>query len=573
MTTTNVRFHALVQTTTALNTDRYIGRIGYDSTKARWVVSPDGATWAESARRDVAETFAVSITSPAIVASTSLRIAALNGLLAQTSGGNVRTATASDLPSHASRHENGGADPLTGANIAGLRVSDSPEWAGASLNGNLWLKASGNRVWSMLGSATSFDLASRNADGSAIDWPITIGHGAGEAIVIGGSTSRPVNVKHSIQLNGVDTITATREGRFTGLRLTNLSAGKIPVASDANGQITASGLTDDGAYFSSTRTLRLWNFLTRSGLTWSAFQWTQSSDERVSILSSDAGGVGGYHTVVLAPADTNIADRCLGGINYAQKTPGTFTGTNPGLKIVMSGRSAGAGGSTGGYGGQWRLEYRPDNGANLANALRVGCFGGGVADAVQADILLRANADFLATYAKIQKDSSNSVGLDVVGPSGTGKFRMVNTGAGSELGVSSGTLEILCANGVAIGVPGGSSILITSADTSISNLWTSGVTKRQFFERTGSGATPANETLIVYTGSSNATESLPSATGSKRIIEFSHCGTGDWTIDADGTDLILDGGSSGVGSVTILPTNTTRSRKYFDFQPGKWARL
>lgn len=556
-------------------------------------------------------------------------------------------------PSHAATHEFGGADPLTGANIAGLRVTDSPEFNRMTLGSELRLKRGGVQEWGLVAGSGGLELASRNADWSAIDWPIMIGHDAGGVIRLGGTTNRPVNLTYSLQMGGVETISSTRvgtltqlkvskalgasrvdllndietwgasswldsganlrisylqgdttwtdrftlsrngnlnilsgsgqiagvdfvtsgrEGRFTGMRLSNLSSGQIPVSSDGNGQITASGLTDDGTFFGVSRVLRMWNSMARSGNTWTDLQWTQDVNERVSILSSNSSGPYAYHSWVFVPPDAEAAGRVLGGTIWGQKVSGK-SGTAPGLKAGMYAKAVGSGGSTGGFGGQIVLNYRPDNGTSQTDALKIGAFGGGVADAVQADILLRANADFLTTYAKIQKDSNPSVGLDVVGPGGTGKLRMVNAGAGSELGLPAGTLEILCANGVGIGVPGGSSIMVSALGVAVANIWTSGSTKSQFLERTGSGATPGNETLIVYTGSSNATESLPAATGSKRIIEFSHCGTGDWTLDANGTDILMDGGSSGVGSVTILPTNATRSRRYIDYQAGKWARL
>ena len=231
------------------------------------------------------------------------------------------------------------------------------------------------------------------ADGSGAVWYKHDANDASYKHYFTGNTrfSAAVNIIGAIQQNGADAITSTREGRLTGLRLSNLSSGQMPVASDSNGQITASGQTDDGTYFSTNRVYRAWNTLTKSGNTWTALQWNQSTEERVSIFSSDASGIGGYHSMVLVPWDADTADRGLGNIDWAQRVSGK-SGTNPGLKIAMSGRSAGAGGSVGGYGGQWRLEYRPDNGANLVNALRVGVFGGSTADAVQADILLRASA-------------------------------------------------------------------------------------------------------------------------------------------------------------------------------------
>ena len=294
-----------------------------------------------------------------------------------------------DLPNHAATHEFGGADPLTGANIAGLRVSDSPEWAGASLNGNLWLKTGGNRAWSMVAAATSLEIAARNSDGSAIDWPIIVTKAAGGTVEIGGTTSRPVNIKYSLQLNAVDTITSTREGRFTGLRLSNMSSGQIPVASDANGQIAASGLTDDGTFLGISRIIRAWNSLARSGNTWTDLQWTQDAQERVSIFSSNGSGAGAYHNVTLVPADTEATGRGLGVILYAQKVSGK-SGVNPGLKAAILADSVGAGGTVGGFGGKLRIRYRPDNGNDLVDALRIGAFGGGTADAVETAILLRA---------------------------------------------------------------------------------------------------------------------------------------------------------------------------------------
>lgn len=573
MSTTNVRFHALVQTTAALNTDRYIGRIGYDSTKARWVVSPDGATWAESARRDVAETFAVSITSPSIVASTALRIAALNGMLAQTAGGDVRVATASDLPSHASRHQDGGADALAGQSIPGLRVGDSPNWAQVGVRASSTIapvqfqEPGGLRRFEVRWDGPNDRLAifSGADDGSQRSNRILVPRS--DASPIGAYLGLNV-ASGALQVGGVDAITSAREGRFTGLRLSNFTSGQIPVASDANGQITASGETDDGTYFTTNRTFRAWNTLTKSGQLWTALQWTQSAEERVSILSSDASGVGGYHSMVLVPWDSDTADRGLGNIDWAQRVSGK-SGTNPGLKVAMSGRSAGAGGSVGGYGGQWRLEYRPDNGANLVNAMRVGCFGGSTPDAVQADILLRAMSGFDSTgVAKFGKFSlgnylcSGVTNGDLLIVSGASRG---DSGYASELYLNTYEATLKC------GQFGFSSDGIYSYidQAKFRNALYSAKT-----ERTGSGTTQWNDgPAVYYTGSGGNTETLPIAVGSGRIIFYAHAGTGTWTLQRQGSDVIRDGGIPTVTSIAILANASVTSRILMDVSSGLWVRL
>lgn len=503
---------------------------------------------------------------------TAIEALSTSGYLRRT-GTNTWTLDSAATPaSHAASHLFGGADLLTGANIAGLRVSDSPEWAGASLNGNLWLKTGGNRAWSMFAAATSLEIAARNPDGSAIDWPIIVTQAAGGVIAIGGTTSRPVNIKYSLQVNAIDTITSTREGRFTGLRLTNLSAGQIPVASDANGQITASGLTDDGTFLGISRIIRAWNSIARSGSTWTDLQWTQDAQERVSIFSSNGSGAGAYHNVTLVPADTEATGRGLGVIQYAQKVSGK-SGVNPGLKAAILADSVGAGGTVGGFGGKLRIRYRPDNGNDLVDALRIGAFGGGTADAVETAILLRANADFLASYAKIQKDADASVGLDVVGPSGTGKFRMLNSGGGSVLGINAGSLEISCANGIGIGTTAGNaSILISTGDVSIAKTYLSGTHRVLPTERTSSASTAIDDRLVVYTGTTNHTESLPAATGSNRVLAFAHASSsGTWTIDANGTDEIAGELQAKVGSIAIFSNSSVKNRTLIDFAPGLWV--
>lgn len=219
-----------------------------------------------------------------------------------------------------------------------------------------------------------------------------------------------LEVTLNLQIAGVNRITSTGEGQFTGLRLTNLSVGQIPVASDANGQIAASGLTDDGTFLSGTRVFRLWNTMACSGNTWTDLQWTQDAQQRVSMLGSNGSGGNAYHILTFVPNDTEAAGRDLGYISYGQKVSGK-SGGSPGIKIDMFGRALGAGGSVGGFGGQWGINYRPDNGSALLPALRVGAFGGGVQDAVEAAILLRAAAGL--NIAGL--GSSGALGVDASG--------------------------------------------------------------------------------------------------------------------------------------------------------------
>lgn len=115
------------------------------------------------------------------------------------------------IPSHASKHHSGGSDPLSGQSIAGLLTTSSPVFADLSLDGSLWLRNSGVRNWSIFGS-NAFELASRNSDGSAIDWPIIVAHAAAGTITLGGSTSRLVNVKYALKVDGQTTLATSLTG-------------------------------------------------------------------------------------------------------------------------------------------------------------------------------------------------------------------------------------------------------------------------------------------------------------------------------------------------------------------------
>ncbi|HOX49892.1 MAG TPA: hypothetical protein PKY05_00280 [Fibrobacteria bacterium] len=156
-----------------------------------------------------------------------------------------------DLPIHAPRHYWDGPDPIAGQSLSGLRVTSTPEFSGCVLNGMQWFKSSGSRAWSILGSSTAFELGSRNSDGSAIDWPIVIGHDAGGVIRLGGTTSRPVNLMFSLQFGGLETINSAREGVLTKISVKKALGATIETASRVDlindtGTWGASSWTDSG---------------------------------------------------------------------------------------------------------------------------------------------------------------------------------------------------------------------------------------------------------------------------------------------------------------------------------------
>lgn len=377
-------------------------------------------------------------------------------------------------PAHGPTHEYNGADPITGQNLSGLRITDAPRWAGVGIVAP--------------GSAGDFDWRSTDAlRKMTARWNTTLdqleffssndaGGSRSNRIILPRSDSSPVLVglglnvaSGALQVGGVDSILATREGRFTGLRLSNMAANQIPVSSDANGQITASGLTDDGTFLGASRVLRMWNSMARSGNTWTDLQWTQDVNERVSILSSNSSGQYAYHSWVFVPPDAEATGRVLGGQMWAQKVSGK-SGTAPGLKAAMYAKTAGTGGSTGGFGAQIVFNYRPDNGATQVDALKIGAFGGGVADAVQADILLRAAAGIQTDYIRFGSETQSGNWS----PTTTTKRYVKQTGAGTI------TLPVNCS------AYAGMEFTVVMTMTSVANVFvekdTHGTTDRYFFK-------------------------------------------------------------------------------------------
>ena len=361
------------------------------------------------------------------------------GVLTRT-GANTWAVVSTVAPTdHAPDHHAGGGDALAGQSIAGLRVSDSPAWAQVAIRAASTIAPlpfqtpAGSRRFEMRWDEGNdrWALFSGNDDGTQRSNRILVPRADASPVWIG----LGLNVASgSLQVAGVDAVTSGRAGRFTGMRLTNLTTGQIPVCSDGNGEITASGQTDDGTYLTSNRVFRSWNSLAKSGNTWTDFQWTQDPNERVSIFGANVAGADGFHSIVLAPYDTETTGRFLGIIHWGQRGSGR-SGTAPGLKAEMLAESIGAGGGVGGFGARMRLRYRPDNGANLVDALRVGAFGGSAVDAVETAILLRASAgvqipaitsSLLKTGSTgvIQEAVSNTDYLPASNPTATGTMSL-----------------------------------------------------------------------------------------------------------------------------------------------------
>ena len=169
------------------------------------------------------------------------------------------------------------------------------------------------------------------------------------------------------------------------------------------------------------------------------------------MFSSNGSGAGAYHTLAMSHADNEAVDRVLGFQVWCQKVVGK-TGTNPGIKIDMSGTSVGSGGTNGGFGGKWTLRYRPDNGANMVDALRVGAFGGSTVDAVEAAILLRANAAITTTFVTFRDDTAQAPGLDLICGNGqAGHLRMINNVGAAILGGQIGDTELTTNNSLRLG--------------------------------------------------------------------------------------------------------------------------
>jgi len=200
---TNIRFKGLTATTVALNADRFQGRIAYDSTLSRFVVSPDGTAWAVMARRDVLETFAAGIQDSTLTVVDGIVGAGTSGRLQNYSGLSVVATTGS------ARTFVLGSGSLAGQPIQlqlnGI-TSQSKRIFFRTGSVHRWAFGADSDAESGSNAGSRLVLESYTDGGTLIDNPLTVVRASAGLITIGGSTLRPVT----------NTGTFTSQGRIIG---------------------------------------------------------------------------------------------------------------------------------------------------------------------------------------------------------------------------------------------------------------------------------------------------------------------------------------------------------------------
>ena len=202
MTLQNVRFKGLVKTTAELESDKFAGRIGWNSTLARFVAYFNPTNYATMARKDIAETFpglsATNLTQNRVVA------VGANGQLVDDAG-LTRTQTSGVTTS--------------------LTVGDGNVAGAISILSNA---AVGQETSLLLGEAGATKLQIRRTASGVIDFripgvdiPISFPEVAGGDIALGGSgsTKRDVNLTGNLKLAGTQRISSA--GRFDASSLYN----------------------------------------------------------------------------------------------------------------------------------------------------------------------------------------------------------------------------------------------------------------------------------------------------------------------------------------------------------------
>lgn len=254
----NIRFKGLIDTTVNLNTDRFLGRIAYDTTLARSVVCYDGTNWAQNARRDVLETFSAGIQDSTLTLANGIVVRGSSGRLVNLSGvthdGTTLTTPSLNISSGAlslggtTRYTNGGvvkAVSLEGTaytsgrvplistagafidsarivyslgGVTTLTIGDGTTAglgavtidAVAASPALVSLRSDAVQRWGIIRAATSLDLnvTAYNSSGVAIDNPVNIVNASAGLITIGGSTSRAVNFTGAIQTGGTQRLSS-----------------------------------------------------------------------------------------------------------------------------------------------------------------------------------------------------------------------------------------------------------------------------------------------------------------------------------------------------------------------------
>lgn len=228
---TPIRFQGLVKTTAEIEADKFAGRIGWNTTLARFVAYYNSTQYAQMARRDVLETFAQGIQDSTqtagrlTYATTGGRLAGDAGLLFSQTGGVTDSLIVGD----------GSVNPriiINGAN---------------SVNSSLYLQGNGFNRWGFIRVANSNVLLIRahDAAGAAIDSPININNSAGGLITLGGA-GRDVSLTGGLQIGGARRISSA--GRFDATSLYNSAwggSGIRPLLTDNAGM----GYATDAATF------------------------------------------------------------------------------------------------------------------------------------------------------------------------------------------------------------------------------------------------------------------------------------------------------------------------------------
>lgn len=243
---TPIRFKGIVGTTAQIATDRFAGRIAFDSTLNRFVMFYDATNYATMARRDVLETFAAGINDSTLTAGrvmyagTSGRHQSDAGLLYTTSGGQILTV--GDGTSSAARiGVNGAAGQVKGYRLQTTGIT---------------------RGFFALDASDQTTIQSLDGAGALIDTPVTIPNTAAAAIAF----TRTLNTTGNLQTSGTTRISSGGVGTLTTLSTTgaatlaslivsDLSTTNRILATSTGGQIvTDSGLTR-GVTGGSTRAL------------------------------------------------------------------------------------------------------------------------------------------------------------------------------------------------------------------------------------------------------------------------------------------------------------------------------
>lgn len=200
---TPIRFKGIVGTTAQIATDRFAGRIAFDSTLNRFVVFYDATNYATMARRDVLETFAAGVQDSTLtagrvmLAGTSGRHSGDAGLTYTSSGGQLLSV--GDGTSATARIIiNGAASQTKGVRLQTAGVTRA-----------------------LLGVDTSDQtvIQSLDAAGLAIDTPVTIPNTAAAAIVF----TRTLNTTGNLQTSGVTRISSAGAGSLTTLSTSGLA--------------------------------------------------------------------------------------------------------------------------------------------------------------------------------------------------------------------------------------------------------------------------------------------------------------------------------------------------------------